>query len=147
MRRTTLRHWVLVTGLALAMLLGGHAARGEAGSDQAAAMIVYPYVTLDNTHGTNTLLQISNTSTEPVTVQCFWDAPGTADPFLVCSNSSAVDFQFTLTPRQPIGWLASSAANKQTLVASTAPPASRAESTRVISRTDSTTGGTVNGVA
>ena len=107
MRPPTVRQSVLLAGLGLAVALSARAARGEVGSDQAAAMIVYPYVTSDNAHGTDTFLQISNTSTDPVVVHCFWDAAGTADPFLVCSNTSLVDFQFALTPRQPIGWRAS----------------------------------------
>lgn len=92
--------------LSLALAVLGRPARGDASSDQAAALLVYPYVTVDSTAGTDTLLQISNTSDTPVTVRCIYEG-GVLDPITGIRDLQLADFHFPLTPRQPIGWRAS----------------------------------------
>jgi len=106
MTPTTHRQFVKV-GLALAVMLSVSPARGDVGSDHAAAMVVYPYVTLSTSQGVDTILQLSNTSTDPVVARCFYESAPTDDPLVPCNGVEVVDFQFELTPQQPIGWRAS----------------------------------------
>jgi hypothetical protein len=84
-------------------------ARGDASSDQAAALLVYPYVTVDSAEGKDTLLQISNTSDTPVAVRCFYEGAA-LDPLNGITDLKVADFQFPLTPRQPIAWRATQGA-------------------------------------
>jgi hypothetical protein len=100
-------HWVTVAWLVLAALVGMRPARAEVSTDQAAAVVIYPYVTVDSAQSADTLLQISNTSTDPVVVSCFYETVGTVSPTAGCTSVATVNFQFQLTPRQPIGWRAS----------------------------------------
>jgi len=120
--------WVGV-GLVLAgalVLQFATAARAEIGSDRAAAILVYPKVVLDSTAGINTVIQLSNTSNDPVSLHCFYiDAsshcsitqnycdPNNPTP---CPTNSAdlclpgwieTDFRVILTAQQPVAWLAS----------------------------------------
>ncbi len=96
--------WML-SALAFALIASGQPVRGDVSSDQPAAMLVYPYVAVDSAEGGDTLLQISNTSTAPVVVRCLYES-GVALLFGAVSVN-IVDFQFQLTPRQPIAWRAS----------------------------------------
>ncbi|MBI4518342.1 MAG: hypothetical protein HY699_21285 [Deltaproteobacteria bacterium] len=107
--------------LALVMLGGAGVAAADVASDQAAAIVVYPVVFTSAAAGVDTLVQLSNTSNTAVSARCFYvNANGH------CSNDGSVcfsgaecggglclpgwsetDFRVTLTPRQPLAWLAS----------------------------------------
>jgi len=95
MRTTAQRYWTQVAWVALTLAISAQPARAEVGSDQAAAIVIYPYVTADSAQSADTFLQLSNTSTEAVVVQCFYEGG---------PQGTTVDFQFQLTPRQPIAW-------------------------------------------
>ena len=57
---------------------------GQAASDRGGAIVVFPYVVVDTTAGTETTLHLSNGGTEDVAVRCFYeDAPRT------CSDARA----------------------------------------------------------
>ena len=100
------------------------AANASPRSDQPAALITFPYVTVDSARGIDTIVQISNSSTtSPVNVFCRWlDSSSfcTNDRFDVCRtdgecippgvcqrNFSITDFVFTLTIAQPLVFSAS----------------------------------------
>jgi hypothetical protein len=107
--------------LAIAYVLTAHTAKAQIASDQPAALVVYPLVFVDDKIPTDTLIQLSNTSKDPVAARCFYvNANGH------CSNSgdacssgaecrgglclpgwSETDFRVQLTARQPIAWVAS----------------------------------------
>ncbi len=94
---------------------------GQVSSDQAAALLVYPYVAVDSASGTDTWVQLTNASNEPVDVRCFYDrdtpectggqpgetCTGYAPP---CSGNclpggtARFPFRVRLTPRQPFAW-------------------------------------------
>src|SRR6185503_6095932 len=111
-------------------------AAADVTSDEAAGVVVFPKVVVNDDEGIDTFLQLSNTSGEQVYVQCFYvnaNSHCTNDPELVCSTNDdcaldmvtgtgggatvpggfclpgwlEVDFQFQLTPHQPIAWIAS----------------------------------------
>lgn len=113
----------LATGLA-------GAARADVTSDRPAAILIYPYVVVDSElnaapGATDTLIQLTNTSNQPVILTCFYEnsnghclATGAVcDPNDVttwpqgCGTCipgwNEIDFRIFLTPLQPIGWLAS----------------------------------------
>jgi len=115
----------LILGAGLAVFLAGAATRAAADvtSDRAAAILVWPDVYVDGTFDTE--LQLSNTSQEAVLLHCFYENANSH-----CSNTgetcyegddcfdgqaygrclsgwSETDFRVRLTPRQPLGWLAS----------------------------------------
>ncbi len=110
--------------------------RADVASDQPGAILVFPKILVDTsivpltTRGrVDTLIRISNVSSRPATVHCFWvnanghchNSPGTVcNPrkFAVstaqCPNNGLciadwqeTDFRLNITPRQPIAWLAS----------------------------------------
>lgn len=98
-------HFIELASLALALVAAVRPVRGDVSADQPAAMLVYPYVAVDSAEGGDSLLQISNTSTTPVVVRCFYES-AVRDPFGL-ADLKMLDFQFQLTPRQPIAWRAS----------------------------------------
>jgi len=113
-------------------------ARADVTSDQAAAILVFPKLVVDTstpartTRGrVDTLIRISNTSNEPVTMRCFYvnanshcsnspsticnaDLIGTANPCgataLCVPGWQESDFTVNITARQPVAWLASQGA-------------------------------------
>ncbi len=105
-----------------AMLLWAGAARADVSSTNPAAILIFPKVVVDD--GINTEIQLTNTSSDPVNVRCFYinanghcaNAPATVcdpngDPAQSpCTGSYCVqgcqetDFRFTLTSKQPIAW-------------------------------------------
>jgi hypothetical protein len=121
-----------------ALLLSAAALRAQqppVAADRAAAILVFPKIVVDTSNNAgrgrlDTLIRISNTSSEPVRLQCFWmnanghcfNAPGIiCDPTLSprdprCGDSFCVpgwqetDFIVQLTARQPVAWLASTGA-------------------------------------
>lgn len=128
----------LALGATAALLLSAAALRAQQPSvaaDRAAAILVFPKIVVDTSNNAgrgrlDTLIRISNTSSEPVRLQCFWmnanghcfNAPGIiCDPTLSprdprCGDSFCVpgwqetDFIVQLTARQPVAWLASTGA-------------------------------------
>jgi hypothetical protein len=97
-------------------------AHADVASDKAAAILIFPRIEVTET--VDTIVQISNTSTDTQTLHCFYvnatshcSASGRAcngleDP---CSAMEGLclpewietDFRVILTPRQPIAWVAS----------------------------------------
>jgi hypothetical protein len=106
MRPARVRRAAHAAWIVLAMVAGVRPALGDASADQAAALLVYPYITVDNAGGADTLLQISNTSTTPVVVRCFYEG-AVVDQVFGIRDLKIADFLFQLTPRQPIAWRAS----------------------------------------
>jgi len=123
MRQVRWASWTMAA--AALLLLGAPHARADVTSDQAAAIVVWPIVNVGGPFGDDTLVQLSNTGSEPVEAHCFYLNANSH-----CSNSGNVcsfgaeccsggacglclpswqetDFRITLTPRQPIAWLAS----------------------------------------
>jgi len=125
-----------MVGLAMALVaVGARPAAADVTSDRAAAILEWPSVIFaeDSFAGItvpgvviNTILQMSNTSADPVDVHCFYEnanshctntgqvcgaaeeccAPGTGCGICL-PGWNETDFHVRLTPRQPIGWLAS----------------------------------------
>jgi hypothetical protein len=114
--------------LAVGMSISNRAA-ADITSDRAAAILIWPDVATDPEDNKDTLIQVSNTSQEAVLLHCFYEnANGHCSnaPGLVCEEGSdccqdpavtgcgrcvpgwsETDFRVRLTPRQPLGWLAS----------------------------------------
>lgn len=107
-------------------LIGVSAAAADVASDRAAAIVKYPKVYVDSVLGYDTIIQLSNTSTDPVNAHCFYvnanshctntgaicdAAEDCCDPLLGCGicepGWNETDFHIRLTPRQPLGWTAS----------------------------------------
>jgi len=112
--------------------------RADVASDQAAAILVFPKILVDATFPprtvrgpVDTLIRLSNTSAQPVTIKCFYvnanghcsNSPSTVcTPGLIDSDSPCgpagfcvpgwieSDFTVNITARQPIAWLASEGA-------------------------------------
>jgi cysteine-rich repeat protein len=121
MRWTRWAVWVLAASLAVT---GARVTRAQIHSDRAAAVVSYPFISVDTARGIDTAVQLSNTSdTEVVDVRCFYtDATGHCSnaPALACSSGldcppggtcvpawNHTDFVIHLTRGQPIGWRAS----------------------------------------
>ncbi len=121
---------VMFGGL-LVCLCGG--AEADVVSDQSTAIVIWPDVVVvggqlgmdEGGRPVDTILQLSNTSQEPVLVHCFYENanyhcsnsgevcvfPGQCcDPSTGCGRCEPgwleTDFRVRLTPRQPIGWVA-----------------------------------------
>ena len=97
---------VYAVGITCFLLVALQPSHAGASSDHAAALLVYPYIAVDTTAGTDTLVQISNTSDTPVGVRCLYEG-AILDPIGGVVDLTVADFQFQLTARQPIGWRAS----------------------------------------
>lgn len=115
-------------------LLATGAAQADVSSTSPAAILVFPKLEVDSTANVDSVVQITNTSSQPAHVRCFYvNANGhcSADPARICnteyptdfgdsglrSNNCAaegsgvcipgwieIDFRFTLTPNQPVAW-------------------------------------------
>jgi hypothetical protein len=132
MRQVRWASWTV--GLAMALAVGGvRPVAADVTSDRAAAILEWPSVVyaeasfLDNVvGGIDTIIQLSNTSTDPVNVHCFYenanphctntgevcyDAAECCNPSTGCGiclpGWNETDFHVQITPRQPLGWLAS----------------------------------------
>ncbi len=134
-----MKMWIglaVTAALGLGALLCAAPARADVASDQPAAILVFPkVVTGDVTIGSgvfsavlksDTIIQISNTSSDPVTLQCFYVnanshcstsglvcnplvTPACPAPEDVCLPGWVeTDFRVVLTPFQPLGWTVSS---------------------------------------
>ena len=132
MRQVRWASWMV--GLAMAFAVSGvRPAVADVTSDRAAAILNWPSIIFAEDaiwhawRGTiNTIVQLSNTSTDPVNVHCFYENANSH-----CTNTGQVceaaeecclpgagcgiclpgwnetDFHVQITPRQPLGWLAS----------------------------------------
>lgn len=113
----------VMVGLSVAVAMGT-SARADVTSDRAAAMLIWTEV-VSQPPFADTELQVSNVSQESILLHCFYENANSH-----CSNSGEVcfdaaecvvegisgrclpgwsetDFRVRLTPRQPLGWLAS----------------------------------------
>ncbi|HVN84527.1 MAG TPA: hypothetical protein VMW17_06740 [Candidatus Binatia bacterium] len=99
--------------------------RADVSSDQPAAVVLFPKLIVDSSRGIDTLVRLSNTSTQnPLTVHCFLvDASPLCpnNPTATCLPDSLAskctvpcvdrwnetDFRLVITTRQPVGWLIS----------------------------------------
>jgi hypothetical protein len=114
-------------------LMSGAPLKAEVVSDQAAAILIWPDVTVIDADVINsgaplldTIIQLSNTSAEPILAHCFYEnanyhcsnngqvcifAEDCCDPSTGCGLCEPgwleTDFWVRLTPRQPLGWVAS----------------------------------------
>ena len=107
--------------LGMMCLLMARAAGAAIASDQAAALLVYPVIYVVPNDGIDTLVQLSNTSDQPIDVHCFYvNANGhcsdSGDPCYSGADCTAglcipgwneTDFHVHLTARQPVAWTAS----------------------------------------
>ncbi|MBI4516488.1 MAG: hypothetical protein HY699_11820 [Deltaproteobacteria bacterium] len=105
----------------LALFLGSRIAAADVTSDSAAAIVVYPVILVAGDNCVDTLVQLSNTSSESVIARCFYvNATGRCSTTgQVCFSGAQcpggiclpqwreTDFNVRLTPRQPLTWLAS----------------------------------------
>jgi len=138
MRQVRWASWMVGLAMALAVC-GVRPAAADIRSDQAAAILEWPSVIYFAEESTfnlapglsetgiliNTVIQLSNTSTDPVFVHCFYENANSH-----CTNTGEVctaaqeccsmlgcgvclpgwnetDFHVQITPHQPLGWLAS----------------------------------------
>jgi len=116
-------------------LLAANAAQADVSTTNPAAILVFPKIVVDSSDNLDTVIQITNTSSSQASVRCFYvnanghcshdpqeicnpEGPSEEDSGLEANNCSAgggfcipgwieTDFRFTLTPHQPVGWVAS----------------------------------------
>lgn len=104
----------------LALFATALGAAGVQAQDRPAAMVTYPYIVTDIDAGLDTLVQLTNTSSEPVEARCFYEdftldcvagSPGEScgpGP-ITCSGQchegiERLPFRVRLTPTQPLAW-------------------------------------------
>ena len=114
------RYWGLATLLIGWMLVTG-AERTDAGvtANSGAAVLVYPYITVDNDLGLDTFIQLTNTKDNNTDVLCFYEnttahCAGTANacstvddcaPGVACEAQwTPIPFQLHLFKQQPVSW-------------------------------------------
>lgn len=104
-------------------VLWAGAASADVISDRAAGIIIFPKLVYNETTNTDTVIQISNTSTDLINVHCFYvnaNSHCTNDPGMVCNTNDdcqgagiggicvegwiETDFRFALTALQPVFW-------------------------------------------
>jgi hypothetical protein len=140
-RRAGIRLWSVIAALVSTSI----AAHADVASDKAAAILVFPKLLVDASNNAaatprgqvDTLIRVSNTSTQPISMWCFYvdatpqcpnaDAVRTclASPLDCVSNGcqshwQEVDFFVNITARQPIAWLLSQ--GKKSECSPTTPP-------------------------
>lgn len=120
-------HWLhkSIAAFVMASAFAG-AALAEITTDHAAAILVFPKVLVDTESPEgrlDTFITISNISTQPINVLCFYvnatprcdNGTGPCFPEQVCTGTclpqwQQTDFRFRLTREQPSGWLVSQGA-------------------------------------
>ena len=117
-----MKRWRALAAAGMAVALGASVAQADVASDRAAAVLVYPVIHISKDRGIDTLVQISNTSSDLVKVRCFYvNANGrcsdSGKPCFTGSECSArgfcvpgwieTDLELYLTAQQPLAWLAS----------------------------------------
>ncbi len=137
MRAPVISQHVVARGVLCAALMWmSVTARADVTSDQAAAIVVFPKVVVDTGAQTprgpvDTLIRVSNTSNQAVSIHCFWvNANGhcSNSPLTICDPNvfgasspcgtsgicqpgwQETDFFVNITARQPVAWLASQGA-------------------------------------
>ncbi len=122
-------------GTALALAMSAVSVQADVVSDRAAAILIWPDVkyasgnlpAMNPVTPVDTILQVTNTSSEPILLHCFYEnanshcsnnnqvcveASDCCDTSTGCGTCDAgwleTDFRIRLTPRQPLGWNASS---------------------------------------
>ena len=119
--------WAGWTMAIVTALVTSGVARADIASDKPGAIVIYPKIAVDTTHGVDTVIRLSNTNQlTPILVHCFYldanshcsggSAEGdicTSDPTVCASGGicipgwQEVDFRAVLTGGQPIEWKAS----------------------------------------
>jgi hypothetical protein len=129
-RWSGIRLWSVMAVLLTASI----AARADVASDKAAAILVFPKLLVDASNAPagprgqiDTLIRISNTSTQPISIRCFLVDVTPQCPSVAAlrncqgspcntggcaSNWQEIDFFVTITARQPIAWLLSEGASE-----------------------------------
>ncbi len=120
--------WSSVSVVAACVALSG--ARANVASDEPAAILVFPKLVVDTSvppqtsqGPVDTLIRVSNTSNQPITIWCFYvnatphctngtgsclSTPVTCSPTGACqADWQESDFVVNITASQPIAWLAS----------------------------------------
>src|SRR5689334_7415238 len=112
---------VVVASAAAVLLVNAAVVRAEVASDRAAAIVTLPYVEVngDGRTADDTLIQLSNTSADPLDLHCFWENANShcSNSGLICAGAddccvmgicgtcdpgwNEVDFRVRLTPHQP----------------------------------------------
>jgi len=124
MRQVRWMSWLSAVAM-VAVLGGAGSASADVASDRAAAIVQFPLI--ESTLGaSDTVIQLSNTSPDPVDVHCFYENANShcTNDGSVCTTASEcckgqvcgvcqpgwneTDFRIRLTPRQPLGWVVSS---------------------------------------
>jgi len=99
------------------------AAHAQASPDEPAAVLVYPYIAVDPASHTDTLVQLSNTSSQPVELRCFYEDftpqctngqpggscfPGAVTCRGLCiPHGTSTPLRIRATAGQPLAWHAS----------------------------------------
>lgn len=94
-----LRWFCCVVTLAGTALIGPPA-QATTASDHAADILVFPEISIDSSQGTDTVVELTNTSDHAINARCFYKRADRS-----CSNT--IGFFVRLTPQQPITWRAS----------------------------------------
>lgn len=117
----------MVAAAMVLALFGARPAAGDVVSDRAAAIVLFPEVYVDLTVEPNciedTIIQLSNTSDQPILAHCFYENANShcSNTGQICFSSeeccvdtagcglcqpgwNEVDFLVRLTPFQPLGW-------------------------------------------
>jgi len=110
-------------GLAAAMILVHTATFAQVTPDEPAGAVVYPYIAVDMANGTDTLIQLSNTSDATVDMRCFYEdftpectdgQPGEScvPAAVTCTGTclprdARISFHLRATAHQPLAWHAS----------------------------------------
>jgi hypothetical protein len=97
-----LRYLCWAAAIGAGAIIADTPVRASTASDRAAAIVAFPEITIDASQGIDTLVELTNTSTEPIGVTCFHRNLRTN---LGCLN--VAKFLIRLTPGQPIAWRAS----------------------------------------
>jgi len=118
-------HWLVAVATGVFIANGGPAC-GDAVSDQAATIVIYPYVLVNGANGQDTLVQLTNAASHSISVQCAYQNANShcTDPAAkVCATvadcaaggscvpacGAIAPFLVALTAFQSTGWLASQA--------------------------------------
>src|SRR6185369_1288993 len=92
-------------------------AHGQVSSVSPAALLTFPYLTIDRSAGVDTVVQLTNTSDAPVEVRCGLEdttptcigGAGSCVGTVLCTGAcepahTPTLFRLRLTANQPIGW-------------------------------------------
>ena len=120
-RMRSRHHHLLAALMALGIVTSVSSAHGQASSVSPAALLTFPYLTIDGDRGIDTVVQITNTGDAPVEVRCVLEetTPACVNGAGTCLTTgtdvgtctgicepihTATTFRLRLTRQQPIGW-------------------------------------------